>query len=336
MLTAIKRLVYRSPRQTGVSPEAVAWAYRLILGREPSPAEIQAHCDHPDLQALRQAFFSSQEFRHRERSLCGPSMDSSEPALEIEDEVDDALLEKLLAHVQQSWQKLGQEEPHWSVLSAEQFKRANLEQHRERFYQSGRENVHCLLKTLRRNACFPDGLADKTALEYGCGVGRITHALASHFKQVYAYDISAPHLALAKEFTDALGLNNIQYGRIVHPRDVTTLPKADVVVTLIVLQHNPPPVIKMILRGLLEALNQGGVAYFQLLTYQEGYSFSAEHYLHMAESRAGQIEMHVLPQLRVFELIEQADCRVLEVLEDPWTGYRCRELSNTFLVRKVS
>jgi hypothetical protein len=26
----------------------------------------------------------------------------------------------------------------------------------------------------------------------------------------------------------------------------------------------------MILRGLLEALNQGGVAYFQLLTYQEG------------------------------------------------------------------
>jgi len=26
----------------------------------------------------------------------------------------------------------------------------------------------------------------------------------------------------------------------------------------------------------------------------------------------------------------------LEVLEDPWTGYRCRELSNTFLVRKVS
>lgn len=92
----------------------------------------------------------------------------------------------------------------------------------------------------------------------------------------------------------------------------------------------------MILRGLLEALNQGGVAYFQLLTYQEGYSFSAEHYLHMAESRAGQIEMHVLPQRRVFELIEQADCRVLEVLEDTWTGYRCRELSNTFLVCKTS
>jgi hypothetical protein len=71
MIGKIKRLWSRLSRQTGVTPEAVAWAYRMILGREPSPAEIQAHCDHPDLQALRQAFFSSQEFRHRERSLCG-------------------------------------------------------------------------------------------------------------------------------------------------------------------------------------------------------------------------------------------------------------------------
>jgi hypothetical protein len=48
-----------------------------------------------------------------------------------------------------------------------------------------------------------------------------------------------------------------------------SLPKVDAVVTLIVLQHNPPPVIKLILRSLLDALKQGGVAYFQLLTYSE-------------------------------------------------------------------
>ena len=138
MFTKIKRLRSRPSRQTGVTPEAVAWAYRMILGREPLPAEVHAHLDHPDLQALRRAFFSSEEFRRRERSLCGPSMDSSEPALEIEDEVDDALLEKLLAHVQQSWQQLGQEEPHWSVLTAEAYKQSNLAQNRAQFMHPGR------------------------------------------------------------------------------------------------------------------------------------------------------------------------------------------------------
>ena len=229
MLTAIKRLVSRSPRQTGVTPEAVAWAYRMILGREPSPAEIQAHCDHPDLQALRQAFFSSQEFRHRERSLCGSSLDGSEPALEIQDEVDDALLEKLLAHIQQSWQLLGQQEPHWSVVSVEAFKQANLAQNRAKFYASGQGDVARFLNLLRRNRCFPDGLADKTILEYGCGVGRTAHALAGHFKQVYAYDISAPHLTLAHEFTSGLGMTNIRYAQIQRPQDVLKLPRVDAV-----------------------------------------------------------------------------------------------------------
>jgi 2-polyprenyl-3-methyl-5-hydroxy-6-metoxy-1,4-benzoquinol methylase len=279
MLSTIKRLILRPTRPTGITPEAVAWAYRLVLGREPSPADIQAHLNHPDLQALRRAFFSSEEFRCRERSLCGPSLDGFEPALDIEDEVEDELLEKLLAHIQRSWQQLGQNEPHWSVISVEQFKQANLIQHRKQFYQSGRDDVDRLLRTFRRHACFTEGLADKTVLEYGCGVGRMTHALANHFRQVYAYDISTSHLALAKTFTDELGLNNIHYRQISRPRDVMSLPKVDVVVTLIVLQHNPPPVIKLILRGLLEALKQGGIAYFQLLTYQKGYSFSAKTYL---------------------------------------------------------
>jgi hypothetical protein len=44
--------------------------------------------------------------------------------------------------------------------------------------------------------------------------------------------------------------------------------------------------------------------------------------------------MHVLPQSKVFELIVRANCSILEVLDDAWTGYRWGELSNTFLVRK--
>lgn len=43
------------------------------------------------------------------------------------------------------------------------------------------------------------------------------------------------------------------------------------------------------------------------------------------------MEMHVLPQSSVFEI---ADGRVLEVIDDGWTGIRLIEVSNTFINQK--
>ncbi len=335
MFRKVKQWFYSDPSlPSEVTPEAVQWAYRLILGREPSPEDISAHLHYPDLAHLRKEFFSCREFRERERILCGPSLSGLEAPMVVEDEVDDATLERLLAHIQASWQKLGQKEPHWSVLTMEEFKQANLAANYEQFYASGNGNAAQFLHLLQRNGCFPEGVADKAVLEYGCGVGRVTHALAKHFRQVYAYDISAPHLALAKQWTDGLGLTNITFSQIQHPQDVLHLPKVHAVHTVIVLQHNPPPVIRTILHGLLSALLPGGVALFQVTTYRQHYSFIAMDYLRTTTERLGQVEMHVLPQRRVFEIIAQTGCQVLEVLDDAWTGYRYGELSNTFLVQK--
>lgn len=338
MLSKVTRLFSRptiqTPASSEASSEAVVWAYRLILGREPTPAEVNAHAGFHDLNQLRRAFFESEEFGLRERHLCGPSLSGMEPRLSIQDEVEEAVLEKLLAHVQASWEQFGREEPHWSVLTAEEFKQSNLDRNRDRFYQTGRENAETFLNLARRNGCFPGGLADKTILEYGCGVGRVTHALAGQFRQVYAYDISAPHLELARQFTASLGQRNIEFAQIRHPHDAARFPQVDAVYTLIVLQHNPPPIIRIILNGLLQALAPGGVAFFQLLTYQQGYSFNARDYLRDSSARAGQVEMHVLPQSHVFEIVAQHNCRVLEVLDDPSTGYRRGDLSNIFLVQK--
>ena len=52
--------------KNAVSSEAVTWAYRLILGREPeSRAVIQDHIrGHTSLESLRQGFMSSKEFKH--------------------------------------------------------------------------------------------------------------------------------------------------------------------------------------------------------------------------------------------------------------------------------
>jgi hypothetical protein len=46
------------------------------------------------------------------------------------------------------------------------------------------------------------------------------------------------------------------------------------------------------------------------------------------------MEMHVLPQSRVFEIAQRAGGRVLEVIDDTWTGLRVKEVSNTFVIQK--
>jgi len=50
---------------------------------------------------------------------------------------------------------------------------------------------------LERNGIDTSRLA--RVMDFGCGVGRLTLALAKNFRQVEAVDVSASHLAVARE-----------------------------------------------------------------------------------------------------------------------------------------
>ena len=48
------------------------------------------------------------------------------------------------------------------------------------------------------------------------------------------------------------------------------------------------------------------------------------------------MEMHVLPQRDVLRIANRHGLELLEVIEDPYTGVRPGEVSNTFLLRKAA
>jgi SAM-dependent methyltransferase len=253
------------------------------------------------------------------------------PPIRIDTEVDAAGLAKLLAHTEQTWTRLGQLEPHWSVISAERFRQAELDENRAEFYASGQGDVDTFLAFLARNEVDTAGF--QKALEYGCGVGRVTRFLAQRFSEVVACDISPSHLAQADQYLKDCALDNVTFVRICSLADLSGPADLDVVFCVIVLQHNPPPAIVAILQGLLARLRPGGVAYFQVPTHAADYSFNVDDYLaHGLE--AGHIEMHYVPQRRIFQIARDSACDVLEVREDDWVGRRHVELSNTFLLRK--
>lgn len=75
--------------------------------------------------------------------------------------------------------------------------------------------------------------------------------------------------------------------------DLDALPAADCVYCFIVLQHNPPPVQKQLLRRLFARTRPGGVVLFQIPTDMKDYVFEAASYL---SSPPPEMEMHCLPR----------------------------------------
>lgn len=320
-------------RAEGLGPDAVSWAYRLFLDREPEDEQVvNEHlrkCS--STQDLRHNFIYSTEFREKNPALHVPVLFGDEPPMSIEDVCSEEGLETLFEHVQSIWQELGESEPHWSVLASEEFRQSNIEATNDVFYRTGKSSVSQLFGSLERNHVQHSGF--KTCLDYGCGVGRITSHLSKRFEKVFAYDISLSHLRCAEDYLKQKDVSNVVLGHLSRVRDIGTLPKVDVVYSMLVLQHNPPPVTAFILEGMLNSLNPGGVAFFQLPTYRMGYRFSLANYL-AEQALRREMEMHVLPQSRVFEIAQRAVGDVLEVIDDGWTGNRFKEVSNTFVIQK--
>lgn len=320
-------------RPSSIEPDLIATAIQVLLDREPRDAnEIADNVKHcTDMRSLRHSIICSAEFKQKNPTLLWLNFSADEPPMKIQLDTTEAERQALLQHIQSSWEHLGATEPHWSVLTADKFKQEHIANNEDAFYQTGKANVESLWQSLQRNGIDPTAL--NTCLEYGCGLGRVTRWLAERFDQVYGYDISRAHLAGAGDYLKRKEFQNVALRHIATPNDVAQLEKVDLVYSVIVLQHNPPPIIAMIVRGLLMSLNPGGIAYFQVPTYQRGYYFSCTGYLTNFGEKKG-MEMHVLPQAEVFNIADQADAQVLEIFEDSWTGIVNGGRSNTFIIRK--
>jgi len=316
----------------GLSPEAVKWAYRLYLDREPEREQVvEEHLRKcASTEELRANFIYSTEFREKNPTLHVPVLLGNEPPMSIEHTCSDEVLQSLFDHVQSIWQELGKTEPHWSVVISEQYRQSNLQANKDAFYQTGRQHVDQLFGSFERNHVDYSGF--KTCLDYGCGVGRITRHLAERFERVFACDISRSHLQCMDQYLIEENVSNVSLHHLKRVRDVEELPKVDVAFSILVLQHNPPPVIGFLVEALIRSLSPGGVAFLQVPTYRLGYTFSVADYL--AEQVSQGVEMHVLPQRMIFEIVQSAGARVLEVIDDNWTGLRYKEVSNTFVIQK--
>ena len=143
------------------------------------------------------------------------------------------------------WNALGEAEPFFAVLTDERFLRERMsDEDREAFFASGEADVAHIFELINR----PD-FTPRSALDFGCGVGRLTRALTKRVKRVVGVDIAPSMLRMARENAP---------NAVFSP----TIPdeRFDLILSLIVFQHIPIRRGEALLVELLGRLENGGVA----------------------------------------------------------------------------
>ena len=311
----------------------VIQAYRLILGREPESEDVVNRYanDIQDVASLRELFIGSIEFRREFEARHAPKrmqrgFHGQEMTVELE--ANEEQLQALSAKVAAQWKYLGETEPFWSVITQDHYVMGSIESNKDLFYRSGEQEIQYFESLLKRHKLWLNG--EGRCLELGCGVGRATGALAKRFREVVAFDISQPHIQLARQALS--DHDNVDFVHLTELQQTASFSPIDCFYSKIVLQHNPPPVMAVLLKNIFNSLVPGGVGHFQIPVYKAGYQFHIDRYL--KQENETNMEMHYFPQDSLFELITQADCRVLELYEDESTGNLPYALSNTLLIQK--
>lgn len=153
-----------------------------------------------------------------------------------------------------AWKAWGEKDPYYGVLSDERFHVDRIEQSRDAFFKSGEEHIEQVLSDYER---LFGTLPKSSALDFGCGVGRLTLPLARRFESVVGLDVSPAMLQEAGRNAALLAVSNAAF---LESDDLLSRAEGqfDFVNTFIVLQHIPVSRGLPILDKLIDKVRPGG------------------------------------------------------------------------------
>jgi ubiquinone/menaquinone biosynthesis C-methylase UbiE len=153
------------------------------------------------------------------------------------------------------WERYGELDPYYGVLSAPDFHRARLDAAtRERFFDTGRRHVAELMAAIARLGA---DVECHRALDYGCGVGRLTLPLAERCEHVYGVDVSHAMLREADRNATRMNVRNVEWVAADTLAELSG--RYDLVHSYLVFQHIPVREGERIFAALAQGLRPGGV-----------------------------------------------------------------------------
>ena len=199
-----------------------------------------------------------------------------------------------LEALREGWDHAAKDDPMYHILSLPDMEG---KWDREEFFDTGRKEIASALSYL---ADF--GFYHGNALDFGCGIGRCTQALGDHFDYVLGIDISVEMVRRAQALSKR---DNIRYRACSDLKGLQG--DRDLIYSAITLQHMPPKFQRRYVQDFVSLLAPMGIALFQL---PEGPTTGSDDFR----------SMWATPKDTVTEWVEEAGGKVVDVIEDAYSG----------------
>jgi 2-polyprenyl-3-methyl-5-hydroxy-6-metoxy-1,4-benzoquinol methylase len=239
----------------------------------------------------------------------------------------------------EDWERLGRIDPYWAVISEESYRRERMSDAQlTRFLQSGEAYVEHLWHQCRNMF---GSFAPSRALDFGCGVGRVTLPLARRTTSVVGVDIAQSMLDHARALLDSHGVTNVELVKLIGGDDTLARVKGpfDLVHSLIVFQHIPVARGLALVRRLIELAGDEGVVVLHVLydspfrrAWPRRMAARVLRPLRRRRGRPPEIQMNPYPLNSVFALLQEGGVRTLHVELTDHAGH----LGATLVFRKRS
>jgi SAM-dependent methyltransferase len=232
--------------------------------------------------------------------------------------------------LRRTWERHGRNDPFWAVLTDPQKRHGGWSL--EEFFATGQIEIAELMALLDRLHVE----ARESALDFGCGIGRLAEALSEYYGVVVGVDISDEMVTRARELSRSE--ERVRYEANARA-DLATFgnDEFDLVHSSRVLQHVAPTLMRRYLNEFCRVLRPGGVLHFQLPTTPKlnapGIALRLLPELVSNRLRGG-MQMHGVDERIVTRYLERLGFDVLDVRPDDGAGPRWN--SRRYTARKRS
>jgi 2-polyprenyl-3-methyl-5-hydroxy-6-metoxy-1,4-benzoquinol methylase len=227
--------------------------------------------------------------------------------------------------IEKKWDYFGETNPYFAVATFDKFKSENLNDNAlTEFFETGEEYVERIWQEIESN--FQTEFKPRKAIDFGCGVGRITLPLARRCEKVIGIDISENMLKEARENSARFNLGNVNF--VKGDNDLTKVAgEFDFIHSFIVFQHIKPKIGEAIFKKFVGMLSNGGIGVLhftyadnqmtlaQKIRFQIYRDFSWSYKLRnfIKKSNEPLIQMYLYDLNRLLLVLQENDCHKCQI-----------------------